>query len=69
MHVRNDWTREEIQKLYDQPFLDLVFEAQRVHREHFPANTIQVSTLLSIKRVNALKTVNTVLSLHIMILN
>ncbi len=48
MHVRNDWTREEIQKLYDQPFLDLVFEAQRVHREHFPANTIQVSTLLSI---------------------
>lgn len=49
MHVRNDWTREEIQKLYDQPFLDLVFEAQRVHREHFPANTIQVSTLLSIK--------------------
>lgn len=49
MHVRNDWTREEIQKLYEQPFLDLVFEAQRVHREQFPANTIQVSTLLSIK--------------------
>lgn len=49
MHVRNDWTREEIQKLYEQPFLDLVFEAQRVHREYFPANTIQVSTLLSIK--------------------
>ncbi|MHA3048701.1 biotin synthase BioB [Acinetobacter sp. ANC 4639] len=49
MHVRNDWTREEIQKLYEQPFLDLVFEAQRVHRENFSANTIQVSTLLSIK--------------------
>ncbi|MEB3753769.1 biotin synthase BioB [Acinetobacter sp. MD2(2019)] len=49
MQVRNDWTREEIQKLYEQPFLDLVFEAQRVHREHFPANSIQVSTLLSIK--------------------
>ncbi|MEB3766383.1 biotin synthase BioB [Acinetobacter sp. MD2] len=49
MQLRNDWTREEIQKLYEQPFLDLVFEAQRVHREVFTANTIQVSTLLSIK--------------------
>lgn len=49
MKIRNDWTREEIQSLYDLPFLDLVFEAQRIHREHFPANTVQVSTLLSIK--------------------
>lgn len=47
--LRNDWTRDEIQALYDQPFLDLVFQAQQVHREHFSANTIQVSTLLSIK--------------------
>ena len=49
MTLRNDWTRDEIQALYDQPFLDLVFEAQSVHRQHFQANTIQVSTLLSIK--------------------
>ena len=49
MHIRNDWTREEIQRLYQQPFLDLIFQAQQVHREHFDANTIQVSTLLSIK--------------------
>ncbi|MCL5768738.1 biotin synthase BioB [Acinetobacter sp. ANC5681] len=49
MTLRNDWTRDEIQALYDQPFLDLVFEAQGVHRQHFQANTIQVSTLLSIK--------------------
>lgn len=49
MQLRNDWTRAEIQKIYEQPFLDLVFEAQRVHREHFNPNTIQVSTLLSIK--------------------
>ncbi len=49
MSVRNDWTREEIQQLYEQPFLDLVFEAQRVHRQHFAANIVQVSTLLSIK--------------------
>ena len=49
MTLRNDWAREEIQALYTQPFLDLVFEAQRVHRENFDANAIQVSTLLSIK--------------------
>ncbi len=49
MQVRNDWTREEIQTLYQKPFLDLVFEAQRIHREYFDANSIQVSTLLSIK--------------------
>ena len=49
MNVRNDWSREEIQALYNQPFLDLIFEAQRIHREHFDPNTIQVSTLLSIK--------------------
>ena len=49
MSLRNDWTRDEIQALYDQPFLDLVFKAQSVHREHFQPNTIQVSTLLSIK--------------------
>ncbi|ENW29944.1 biotin synthase BioB [Acinetobacter lwoffii] len=47
--VRNDWSREEIQALYQQPLMDLVFQAQQVHREHFTAHTVQVSTLLSIK--------------------
>ncbi|MCP0910135.1 MULTISPECIES: biotin synthase BioB [Acinetobacter] len=47
--VRNDWSREEIQALYQQPLMDLLFQAQQVHREHFNANTVQVSTLLSIK--------------------
>ena len=49
MTTRNDWTREEIQQLYEQPFMDLVFKAQQIHREYFDANVIQVSTLLSIK--------------------
>ena len=31
------------------PFLDLVFQAQQVHRQHFDPSQIQVSTLLSIK--------------------
>lgn len=47
--TRNDWTREEIQQLYEQPFLDLLFQAQTIHRAHFQPNQIQVSTLLSIK--------------------
>ena len=49
MTTRYDWTREEIQHLYEQPFMDLVFKAQQIHREYFDANVIQVSTLLSIK--------------------
>ncbi|MBV7307939.1 biotin synthase BioB [Acinetobacter sp. CWB-G5] len=49
MHLRNDWARAEIQALYQQPFLDLVFRAQQIHRQYFEANAIQVSTLLSIK--------------------
>ncbi|TXH53518.1 MAG: biotin synthase BioB [Bacteroidia bacterium] len=46
---RNDWTRAEITALYRQPFMDLVFEAQRIHRQNFEQNRIQISTLLSIK--------------------
>ena len=49
MQVRNDWTRAEVQALLERPFMDLLFEAQRVHRQHHAPNTVQVSTLLSIK--------------------
>jgi len=47
--VRNDWTREEIAHLFALPFADLVWRAQSVHREHFDANAVQISQLLSIK--------------------
>ena len=47
--VKTDWTREEIAALFDRPFLDLVFEAAAVHRAHHPRNSVQLSTLLSIK--------------------
>ena len=36
-------------KLYMNNLFGFSFKAQQVHREHFTANTIQVSTLLSIK--------------------
>jgi biotin synthase len=47
--IRHDWSRAEIQALFDQPFSDLMFQAQTVHRAHFNPNEVQVSTLCSIK--------------------
>ncbi len=49
MRARNDWTLAEVQALLARPFMDLLFEAQRVHRHFQTMNTVQVSTLLSIK--------------------
>jgi biotin synthase len=46
---RHDWTVAEIEALFALPFLDLLLDAQRVHRLHFAPNTVQMSTLLSIK--------------------
>src|SRR5687767_1391522 len=47
--TRNDWTRREIGALFEMPLLDLLFEAQQVHRRFHAANAVQLSTLLSIK--------------------
>jgi len=47
--LRHDWSREEILELFALPFNDLLYRAQTLHRCHFDANEIQVSTLLSIK--------------------
>ncbi|MCP1572387.1 biotin synthase BioB [Herbaspirillum rubrisubalbicans] len=35
--------------LFALPFLDLLYQAQSVHRQHHPANQVQLSSLLSIK--------------------
>jgi biotin synthase len=47
--VRNDWTLAEVSELFNLPFMDLVFKAQQVHRLFQAPNTVQISTLLSIK--------------------
>ena len=47
--IRTDWTLDEARELFRLPFNDLLFHAQRVHRQHFDPNQVQVSTLLSIK--------------------
>lgn len=43
------WRVIEIQLLLDMPFNDLVFQAQQVHRQFHDANTVQLSTLISVK--------------------
>lgn len=47
--LRHDWRRDEILALFEQPFNDLLFQAQTLHRQHFNPNHVQVSTLCSIK--------------------
>ncbi|MFT3688803.1 biotin synthase BioB [Paenirhodobacter sp.] len=46
---RSDWTREEAERIFHQPFMDLLFQAQSVHRAHFDPNRVQMSRLLSVK--------------------
>jgi len=47
--VRHDWTRQEVGALFALPFPELIFRAQRIHRAHFDATEVQMSTLISIK--------------------
>lgn len=49
MEVRHNWTVAEVQQLMEKPFMDLLFEAQLIHRQYQQHNYVQVSTLLSIK--------------------
>ncbi len=43
------WSVAQIEALFDLPFNDLIYRAQSVHRRHFDANAVQLSTLLSVK--------------------
>ncbi len=47
--IRHDWTVQEILDIYNMPLLELVYQAQTIHREFNDANEVQVSSLLSIK--------------------
>jgi biotin synthase len=43
------WTTESVLELLEAPFNDLLYRAHKAHRENFDPNTVQLSTLLSIK--------------------
>ncbi len=46
---RYDWTLEEIEGLFERPFMELVFEAAAIHRRWFDPSEVQLSQLLSVK--------------------
>ena len=43
------WSYSDVQAIYAQPLLDLLYAAHTTHRQHQPNNQIQAATLLSIK--------------------
>src|SRR5688572_18450925 len=47
--IRNNWTREEITRIYQKPVLELIYEGASVHREYHDPSEVQVCTLLSVK--------------------
>ncbi|KAI0322286.1 biotin synthase BioB [Amylostereum chailletii] len=47
--TRHDWSRDEVQKIYDTPLLELVFRAASVHRQYHDPSKIQLCTLMNIK--------------------
>jgi biotin synthase len=49
MSLRHDWSRQEIQDLLDLPLMDLLWQAQGVHRSANPGYQVQLASLLSVK--------------------
>lgn len=48
-HYRPRHTENQVAELFALPFAELMWRAQKVHREHFKCGQVQLSTLLSIK--------------------
>ncbi|HUI52660.1 MAG TPA: hypothetical protein VLX60_12800, partial [Terriglobales bacterium] len=47
--VRHDWSKAEVQAIYQTPLPDLIFRAQTVHRQFHAADRVQTCQLISIK--------------------
>tara|TARA_R110002033_G_scaffold58464_4_gene108040 strand:+ start:30050 stop:31162 length:1113 start_codon:yes stop_codon:yes gene_type:complete len=47
--TKHNWTKQEILDIYNKPMMELLYEAATIHRKSHDPNTVQVSTLLSIK--------------------
>lgn len=48
-NVRHDWTVDEIVAIHNLPLLDLIAQANAVHRRYHDVNDVQKAALLSIK--------------------
>ncbi|KEF41112.1 MAG: biotin synthase [Cyanobium sp. CACIAM 14] len=49
MNLRHDWSRQEIHALLTLPLVDLLWQAQAVHRSANPGYHVQLASLLSVK--------------------
>lgn len=49
MEIKNNWTKNEVEAIYQQPLLELVYQAATVHRIWHKPQEIQLCTLLSVK--------------------
>jgi biotin synthase len=47
--AKNEWAMADVMALYELPFPELMYQAQTIHKKHFPKHTMQLSTLLNIK--------------------
>ncbi len=48
-NTKHNWTQTEILDIYNKPLMELLYEAATIHRKFHDPNTVQVSTLISIK--------------------
>ncbi len=49
VHLRYDWTLSEISEFLEMPLMDLLWQAQVVHRSVNPRYKVQLASLLSVK--------------------
>jgi biotin synthase len=49
MNTRHDWSRQEVAAMLQLPLMDLLWQAQQVHREANPGYRVQLASLLSVK--------------------
>lgn len=49
MSLQTTWTHAQLEAMYATPFMDLLYQAQTIHRTSFTADEIELCTLLSIK--------------------
>ena len=46
LSTRHDWSTEEIQALLELPLMELLWQAQSIHREANPGYRVQLASLL-----------------------
>ncbi|HLT41470.1 MAG TPA: biotin synthase BioB, partial [Sphingobacteriaceae bacterium] len=47
--IRHNWRIDEVDKLYQSPLMELIYQAASIHREFHQPDEVQISTLLSVK--------------------